>query len=128
MRVTDLRPEVLAFAFAMEATLRKHDAKKGTEGWKKLPVPYLADGTVKEAKELYFEIKGTNTPHRVRVLEEAADTGNFAMMTADVAGALLTGEAAAELRRMAFYDDQEQREAEEATFDDDLLGRGEGTD
>lgn len=132
MRVTDLRPEVLAFAFAMETTLRKHDTKKGTEGWKNAPPMFLADYTVREAKELYFEIKGTDTPRRVRVLEEAADTGNLAMMVADVCGALPLAEASGEIRRLMMGDDMESREAEAATFDDDIvdeLMRGcQGTD
>lgn len=129
MRATDLRPEVLAFAFAMEETLREHDAKKGALGWKTIPGIVLARGAIAEAKELYFEFQGTLSPRAARVLSEAADTGNFAMMTADVMGALPLASAQAELRRLAFYEDQEARADEESTFDGDIVAaRLGGTD
>jgi hypothetical protein len=84
------RPEVMAFARAMEAKLRKHDAKRGTTGWKRDRAVALAQRLREEVDELdgAAEMFEEGEEPAENVLSEAADVGNFAMMIADVCGAL----------------------------------------
>lgn len=92
------RPEVRAFADLMEKTLQANDHKGG---WKdELPsldlLPRLREETVELEEAIAFWITQTNwgeaalyMPRAVeRVAREAADVANFAMMIADVCGAL----------------------------------------
>lgn len=83
----DLRPEVLAFAHLMERQLRANDHKPG---WKGHAPHDLAVRMFQEATEATWAIAdwkdGTGDTQSVGT--EAADVANFAMMIADVCGAL----------------------------------------
>jgi hypothetical protein len=75
------RPSVMAFARAMELTLRKHDAKKGGQAnWRKDDAFDLYDQLCKEVDELSdaFEFEGN-----AEIVKEAIDVANFAMMIWD---------------------------------------------
>jgi len=85
----ELRPEVLAFARLMEQQLRANDHKPG---WKHDSADALIDRLNQELDELADAVdewpqsrilNGTE-----RVGKEAADVANFAMMLADICGAL----------------------------------------
>jgi NTP pyrophosphatase (non-canonical NTP hydrolase) len=83
------RPEVAAFADLMERELRANDHKPGWKGENPWP---LLDRLREELGELWDELQpGSRTnigAWRGRVGAEAADVANFAMMIADVCGAL----------------------------------------
>lgn len=93
-----LRPEVLALARAMEEKLRKHDHKGG---WQEETTRHLLDRARDEIEELDQAVScatdrhcthlGSEAEKLKAVLAEAADVANFAMMTADVCGALYAG-------------------------------------
>ena len=87
MSTVTLRPSVAAFAQLMEETLRKHDAKKGGQGnWRESDVVALFDHLQSEVKELHGELFPTRDGGRVftqRVIAEAVDVANMAMMVAD---------------------------------------------
>ena len=100
MSLLELRPEVAAFAQLMEAKLRENDCKGG---WKDEQTSYLSRRCGNELEELRAAIQRqrkewmTGFPPvsaekrealRVDVGREAADVANFAMMIADVCGAL----------------------------------------
>jgi NTP pyrophosphatase (non-canonical NTP hydrolase) len=102
------RPEVIAFADAMERKLRANDHKPG---WK-----YDSDGALlarltEESGELRRAVNRLHNEHlkinpekaaaTQRVLDEAADVGNFAMMIADVCCALDTRTPAADVGEAA---------------------------
>jgi hypothetical protein len=102
----DVRPEVAAFALLMEAKLRENDHKGG---WKDESIAYLSRRCGNELKELrgrleqrHREIMKGWPPVAERTLpeivvsigREAADVANFAMMIADVCGALHTAKGA----------------------------------
>jgi hypothetical protein len=76
----ELRGEVLLFALAMERKLRQNDHKGG---WKNEWSPRLLERLWEEHVELYAAIETGGD-----ILGEAADIANFAMMIADVEGAL----------------------------------------
>jgi len=79
--VENLRPEVLAFAKAMEAKLRANDDKGG---WK-----HMTPGQViNRLKEEVEEMCGASIMAEGGVLSEAADVANFAMMFAQLSGEL----------------------------------------
>ena len=80
-----VRPEVSRFAGLMEAQLIKHDDKLG---WKNEYIKFLFDRLIEEANELFELLKSPAVVDPVRIGEEAADVANFAMMIADVCGAL----------------------------------------
>lgn len=98
-----LRPEVAAFAQAMEAKLREND-HKGRVGWKGEDTNWLLRRLREETDELasvvarqaigaaqYTGEAAQNERrdwYRPEVTREAADVANFAMMIADVCGAL----------------------------------------
>lgn len=82
------RPEVEAFADAMEAQLLANDHKPG---WKRDFPSELLRRLKEESTELSRELRewdGSNANSPKRVLKEAADVANFAMMIADVCGGL----------------------------------------
>lgn len=85
----DARPEVRAFADLMEAKLRANDHKPG---WKTDHPLDLLSRMRQEVGELGQELvagsRTTRDAHQLRVGAEAADVANFAMMIADVCGAL----------------------------------------
>lgn len=74
------RPEVRAFADAMEEQLSANDHKGG---WQRDTALSLLRRLREETTELARAIGGEGD-----VLKEAADVANFAMMIADVSGAL----------------------------------------
>ena len=90
----NVRPEVLAFARAMEERLRANDHKGG---WTTAKRGYLVKRLEEEAYELsrslvdswiYLDAGEQTAEHRAAVLHEAADVANFAMMIADVSNSL----------------------------------------
>jgi len=90
-----LRPEVAAFAQAMEATLRRNDHKGG---WKEEDPTWLAERATEELKELDLALQcyrsqpcshhDSEESARRSVLHEATDVANFCLMVADNCGAL----------------------------------------
>lgn len=76
-----LRPEVRAFAVLMEQQLREREPTR-----KNVPPRELWRLLLDEAHELSTEVTLQGTPEKIA--KEAADVGNFAMMIADVCGAL----------------------------------------
>lgn len=76
-----IRPDVLKFAYAMEMTLRKHDAKKG-DSWKSCEISFLEQKLDEEYKEYVNE--SAKFYHWEPVSETAAfeliDIANMAMM------------------------------------------------
>ena len=86
----ELRPEVAAFAQAMEAQLRANDHKPG---WRGDSPEILMRRLYEEAGELRRCVvcrEPWSAEEAARVLKEAADVANFAMMVADVCGGLET--------------------------------------
>jgi NTP pyrophosphatase (non-canonical NTP hydrolase) len=85
-RWQSLRPEVQAFALAMEEQLRANDAQKGTT-WQSDQTTWwpLWEHFCQEAVELHDAI---HSGDRAQILHEAADAANLAMMLADNLGAL----------------------------------------
>lgn len=79
------RPEVRAFADLMEAQLRKNDHKPG---WKNDRPHSLLKRLYDEAAELGHAMPYDDDFEAEVVGLEAADVANFAMMIADVCGAL----------------------------------------
>ncbi len=86
-----LRSEVNRFAKLMERKLRANDHKGG---WERETTAYLSRRLGQELKELRGAVARLNgstdpTPEQVATVgKEAADVANFAMMIADVCGAL----------------------------------------
>ena len=72
------RPEVLAFADAMEAKLKENDRKRH---WYRLGMQTLSMRLTQEREELRRAVKSGDP---AEVLREAADVANFAMMIADM--------------------------------------------
>lgn len=89
---SEMRPEVLNFAMAMEHKLRKND-RKGKQGWKTYNSEELLERLRQETTELETALRfSLTTPSDI--LSEAADVANFAMMIADVSGSFkMEGEA-----------------------------------
>ena len=85
-KVEELRPEVLAFAHAMEAQLRANDHKPG---WKSDTLDSLHRRLVEESKEVLDSINEEAPPNTIA--KECADVANFAMMLADRCGGLKHG-------------------------------------
>lgn len=85
--VVEWRPEVVAFASAMEERLKANDHKGG---WQDCAVPWL----IGRLRDEVAELGGATAPmHGLSshgILHEAADVANFAMMIADVCGPLPT--------------------------------------
>jgi len=89
-----LRVEVRLFAEAMERQLKENDHKGG---WDEESITWLLSRVREETDELagvLYKLRKTNPGSAQRAalakdaLHEAADVGNFAMMIADVIGAL----------------------------------------
>lgn len=94
MDAKELRPEVLTFACEMERQLRANDHKGG---WQQCAPDWLFGRMREEENELlaamvrveldpWHATAGRTTVERV--VHEAADVANFAMMIADVCGGL----------------------------------------
>jgi hypothetical protein len=81
-----LRPEVEAFAVAMETELRANDHKGG---WKRKhpsdPCPFYSEDCLDRLDEEVSELRKAT---KETTLAEAADVANFAMMYADIRDAL----------------------------------------
>lgn len=107
-----LRPQVAAFAQLMEKKLRENDRKGG---WRNCTTAYLSRRCGNELEELRAVVKRGNDWVRAsmfpsgrgpqfsdnaemakQVGREAADVANFAMMIADVCGALSSASAGLE--------------------------------
>ena len=69
------------FAEQMEAKLRENDHKGG---WENCSLDWLVGRLYREAKELWIEVDRV-VPEPERIIREAADVANFAMMIADIA-------------------------------------------
>lgn len=80
-----LRREVRAFALLMEQKLRENDYKGG---WGECELPWLLGRLRQEVDELGAVAQARPPMGPEQVGREAADVGNFAMMIADVCGAL----------------------------------------
>jgi hypothetical protein len=77
-----VRKSVDRFAQQMEKNLRGNDHKGGWEG---CTAYHFFEGLCDEAEELRSELNVVGAFDPERVIEEAADIANFAMMIADVA-------------------------------------------
>lgn len=73
-----IRPEVAAFALAMEAKVRENDERK--PHWRTMDAEELLSGLVRELAELVEAITYGDADD---VQSEAADVANYAMMLAD---------------------------------------------
>jgi len=97
-----VRPEVAAFAQAMEAQLKANDHKPG---WKSDSLDSLHRRLIEEADELLEEIdKDAWTPEGVT--REAADVANFAMMLADRCGGLKLRPAIPETKKCCYCENE----------------------
>jgi hypothetical protein len=101
-----LRPEVIAFAHAMEAKLRENDHKGG---WRGCSPDALFDRMRDEGSELLgklvrMEQLPSNAEVRREVAREAADVANFAMMIADVCHGLTPVAAPSDRYAQGFAD------------------------
>lgn len=93
----ELRPEIEAFAQMMERVLRDNEHKGG---WSKCEPFWLLRRLFQETDELTLAISEhlgrtlfpprslDSAPRKHELAREAADVANFAMMIADVCGAL----------------------------------------
>lgn len=78
-----LRHSVQAFAERMEATLRKHDAKKGGQyNWRKDTPASLIARLEDEAWEVRNALESGGSI--ADIAKEAVDVANFALMISDV--------------------------------------------
>lgn len=86
--VSQVRPEVAAFALAMEKKLKANDHKGG---WKHCDRDYLMTRLRQEFVELiaamHFPLDDGQID-RIELRDEAADVANFLMMILDVEGVL----------------------------------------
>ncbi len=87
----ELRPEVAAFAQAMEAQLRANDHKPGWIDDHPRELLTRMDDEAVELRQVVRCLLGRSPlTSPSTVLSEAADVANFAMMVADVCGGLET--------------------------------------
>ena len=102
LRLTLLRPEVRVFARAMEQKLRENEHKGG---WQDETADWLLERLEEEVKELkaaavrplsasdLLDWNKRHAEYQTKVLREAADVANFAMMVCDQLGAIDKGDA-----------------------------------
>jgi hypothetical protein len=83
--VQELRPEVLAFALLMEQRLREKDAEWGGNSWKDADIGNLQ--VCATAKIFSIETAILKGPEK-DAIKHSVDLANYAMMIADVSGAL----------------------------------------
>lgn len=83
-QVQELRPEVLRFALLMEQRLRENDEELGM-AWKFANPSDLFPSFMSKA---FSTEKAIFSPHRPSPVKDAVDVANYAMMIADVSGAL----------------------------------------
>ena len=81
-----LRPEVLAFASAMESKLRKNNLGDGNAAWKNASPEGLFALLDQQCDELYGRMEDvTGTKNKVGAIRESAvDIANYAMMLTDI--------------------------------------------
>lgn len=99
-RGSTFRPEVIAYATAMQFKLDKNAKKKGwpeqdkhgNRGWKSCQPMFLEGKLQEEVGELLEALLGSDME---AIRHEAADVGNICMMLADNAGALAAAPAEA---------------------------------
>lgn len=88
-QVQELRPEVMAFALLMEQRLRDKDAEHGGNSWQSASAKEIVIPTT--AKALHLDSVVRDVHHlNLSPIKHAVDLANYAMMIADVAGALET--------------------------------------
>ena len=80
-RAERVREPVAWFAQQMEAKLRENDHKGG---WQNCSWDWLVERIYRETKELWIEVGRVDIEPK-RIIREAADVANFAMMIADIA-------------------------------------------
>lgn len=78
--ILGLRDELAYFAIEMERKLRANDHKTG---WRGLAFPHLLKRLHQETAELERALNATDDPDYRRIVTEAADVANFAMMIAN---------------------------------------------
>ena len=79
-RITEfIRPELLAFAEAMEKTMRKHDLKKG-DSWKDCEIVYLFIKFDEEYEEAHNEIYNFVCKGKSNLKPELVDLSNCCAM------------------------------------------------
>jgi NTP pyrophosphatase (non-canonical NTP hydrolase) len=88
-----LRPELAWFAEEMEKQLKANDHKGG---WQDCDICWLFRRMIEEAEELKREISNskkyrTFPVYKERIVKEAADVANYAMMIADIAKTAFDG-------------------------------------
>lgn len=84
LHISEIRPEILAFAMLMEQRMRDHDAEKG-RSWKEMSAQNLAAYACVKATAL----SAATRHNSVFQLRHAIDLANYSMMTADVLGGLV---------------------------------------
>jgi len=77
-----MRAPISNFSKAMDMKLRRHDDNRGSHGWRQDTLVNLRFRLEEEVRELETAI-GSDNPQRI--MEEAVDVGNFAMMIFDKA-------------------------------------------
>ena len=83
--MSELRPQVAAFAQLMEQKLRKHDDDRGTRGWSSMTPMDLCWRLDREVDELKHSLCCLGAGSDLSdVAGECADVANFAMMIIDV--------------------------------------------
>jgi NTP pyrophosphatase (non-canonical NTP hydrolase) len=80
--MSEPRIEIKNFAEKMESRLKENDHKGG---WGECSFEYLFVRLIEEASELgsALFIQAIGTENRKRIIKEAADVANFAMMISD---------------------------------------------
>jgi len=77
---SDIRPEILGFAAAMERTMRKHDLKKG-DSWTDCDIEFLITKLKEEFGEVITSIDSEQSPKISKdTIDELVDLANIAMM------------------------------------------------
>lgn len=87
---SDLRPEVLAFAYAMEARLRAKDAELGGNSWQRGAVDLRHIAKLARTKVGMAAFEAIEGNHPGCAIKEAADAANYLLIIADLSGALET--------------------------------------
>jgi len=78
-KVEFIRPEIMAFAEAMESTMRKHDGIKG-DTWKTCDISFLCVKLQEEYTETWTEMDNFLFRSSNCLKEELVDLGNVCMM------------------------------------------------
>lgn len=78
---SDIRPEILGFAAAMERTMRKHDPEKG-DSWTDCDLEFLINKLKEEFGEVLSSIDLDSNGPKIskHTIDELVDLANIAMM------------------------------------------------